>query len=148
MLIKEEPSALNGTRYRLQASISEPTTSAELRFPDLDHDGNVDATEASSVLAYFSFLVTVTRVYSTTVGGQKVFYTDAGLTTPLVPVEGRGYMDMNDYLEDTEHAGRPWTSRIKTLSQCYVALWLHWCLFSWELLPLILEKTKAVMRLK
>ena len=105
VLIKEDPSVLHGTRYRLKASISEPTTSAELRFPDLDHDGYVDATEASSVLAYFSFLVTVTQVYSTTVGGQKVFYTDAGLTTPLVPVEGRGYMDMNDYLVDPENSG-------------------------------------------
>jgi len=105
VLIEEYPSISNDTRYRLKASISEPTTSADLRFPDLDHDGNVDATEASSVLAYFSFLVTVTRVYSTTVGGQKVFYTDPGLTTPLEPVVGRGYMDMNDYLEDSEHAG-------------------------------------------
>ena len=105
VLIVEDPNVLRGTRYKLKASISEPTTSAELRFPDLDHDGMVDATEASSVLSYFSFLVTVTQVYSTTVGGQKVFYTDAGLTTPLVPVEGRGYMDMNDYLEDPENSG-------------------------------------------
>jgi hypothetical protein len=105
VLIVEDPDELHGTRYKLKASISEPTTSADLRFPDFDHDGKVNATEASSVLAYSSFLATATEVYSTTVGGQKVFYTDAGLTTQLVPVEGRGYMDMNDYQPDPENSG-------------------------------------------
>lgn len=100
VLIVEDPHALHNTRYRLKASISEPTTSAELRVPDLNHDGVVNATEASAVLAYCAFLATATSVYSTMVGGQKVFYTDAGLTTPLVPVEDRGYMDKNDYHED------------------------------------------------
>lgn len=103
VLIVEDPDELHGTRYRLKASISEPTTSADPRFPDFDRDGKVNATEASSVLAYSSFLSTATKVYSTTVGGQKVFYTDADRTKQLVPVEGRGYIDMNDHQPDPEN---------------------------------------------
>ena len=103
VLIVENPDTLHNTRYKLKASISEPTTSADLRFPDFDRDGKVNATEASSVLAYSSFLATATKVYSTTVGGQKVFYTDADRTKQLVPVEGRGYIDMNDSQVDPEN---------------------------------------------
>lgn len=104
VLIQEDSSLSRRTRYKLKASISEPTTSEELRLPDLDHDGKVDATEASSILGYNSFLAVSTSVYSTTVGGQKVFYTDPGLTTPLVPIKGRGYIDMNDFLVDPENS--------------------------------------------
>lgn len=104
VLIVENPNELHGTRYRLKASISKPTTSEDLRFPDFDRNGIVVNTESSAIHAYALFITKATYVYSTTVGGQKVFYTDAGLTTPLVPVEGRGYLDMNDYLVDPENS--------------------------------------------
>lgn len=83
--------------YNIKASMYMPGED-DLRYPDFNHDGTVDAVDASQLLTMYSKIIGSEEVYSDNTHTQ--FYTDPELTTPVQPVENKGYRDKNQYIED------------------------------------------------
>jgi hypothetical protein len=88
-------------QFSIKASMYMPGED-DLRYPDFNHDGIVDAVDTSQLLTIYSKLIGSTRVYSDNTHTQ--FYTDPELTTPLEPVDGKCYEDMNQYCEDPHNS--------------------------------------------
>jgi hypothetical protein len=84
-------------QYSIKASMYMPGED-DLRYPDFNHDGIVDAVDASQLLTIYSKIIGSEDVYSDSTHTQ--FYTDPELTSPVQPVENKGYRDKNQYIED------------------------------------------------
>ena len=83
--------------YNIKANMYMPGED-DLRYPDMNHNGIVDAVDAGQVTTLYSKITGSEFVYSDSTHTQ--FYTDPELTTPVQPVENKGYQDRNQYIED------------------------------------------------
>ncbi|MBR5296291.1 MAG: hypothetical protein IKU29_00270 [Parabacteroides sp.] len=80
----------------------------DLRVPDLDHNGVVDNREATFML---ESIPTTTPVIIYSNQSHNEYYSNAELTTPVVPAANTIYYDNNDYAEDSN--GNRWLRRMK-----------------------------------
>lgn len=120
--------------YNIKAYMYMPGVE-DLRYPDFDHNNIVDASDAGYASAIYTAAQTSIRVYSDNTHTQ--FYTDPELTTPVEPIEGKNYRDMNQYCEDpddTTHKYYRLYTGVKVFSTDVVVLECMRC-GSYELTP-------------
>lgn len=84
-------------KYKIKACVYE-TGVADLRFPDFDEDGTVNASEASVVLSMYSHNSVAQKIYSDDI--YRNFFTDKDLTKPLVLKDGELYVNMSESMAD------------------------------------------------
>lgn len=103
VLIKPMDQTTDPDKYNIKACIYTSGTT-DLRIPDFNCNGTVDAADASDILTWFSKSMVSGTVYSDS--NHRNFYVDEEMTTLLEPVEGSAYIDMNDYVEADDHKYR------------------------------------------
>lgn len=96
VLVTPKDPTTNPDEYNVRVSIYQPGTS-DLRVPDINHDGLVDAVDATTILSIYADAQSATEIYTN--ADESEFFTDAELTTHVVPEEGKNYYTLNFYQE-------------------------------------------------
>ena len=96
VLVTPKDPSTNPSEYNVRVSMYQRATD-DLRVPDVTHDGQVDANDATCITSmYFSNSVS-TGIYVN--NDESAFFMDEEMTTPVVPELGRDYYAKNFYRE-------------------------------------------------
>jgi hypothetical protein len=96
VLVTPKDPTTNPDEYNVRVSIYQPGTS-DLRVPDINHDGVVDAADSSIILSICVEAQSSIEIYTN--ADETEFFTDEELTTHVVPEEGKNYYTINFYQE-------------------------------------------------
>ena len=96
VLVTPKDPTTNPDEYNVRVSIYQPGTS-DLRVPDINHDGLVDASDSTIMLSIYAEAQSAIEIYTN--ADESEFFTDAELTTHVVPEEGKNYYTLNFYQE-------------------------------------------------
>lgn len=96
VLVTPKDPSTNPSEYNVRVSMYQRATD-DLRVPDINHDGRVDATDATLILSMYSSNSVSTAIYVN--NDESAFFMDEEMTIPVVPELGRDYYAKNFYRE-------------------------------------------------
>lgn len=96
VLVTPKNPSTNPSEYNVRVSMYQGATD-DLRVPDINHDGKVDASDDSCIKSIYRSRSTSTGIYVN--NDESAFFMDEEMTIPVVPELDRNYYAKNFYRE-------------------------------------------------